>query len=109
MGKMSREKGKRGEREFAAILRKMGFSDARRTAQFCGKPGTAADVVGVHGLHFEVKRCERIQIMDWMHQAMVDSAMTNDIPVVAMKKNCEPWLVTMLATDFLMIYKEMNK
>ena len=47
MGKAQREKGKRGERELAGILRDYGY-DTRRGQQFCGSDGSA-DVVGLPG------------------------------------------------------------
>ncbi len=40
MGKAQREKGKRGERELAGILRDYGY-DTRRGQQFCGADGSA--------------------------------------------------------------------
>jgi len=56
MSKMSREKGKRGEREFCELLREHGF-DARRGQQFAGGPDSP-DVVTDCPCHFEVKRTE---------------------------------------------------
>ena len=58
-GKMSREKGKRGERCVASLFKEYGY-DAKRSAQFCGKTGQAADVVGVPLIHIEVKFQERM-------------------------------------------------
>ena len=43
-GKRSRDKGKRGEREVAKIFQEAGFH-ARRSVQYNGRSGTAADVV----------------------------------------------------------------
>lgn len=45
MGKMQREKGKRGERELAGILRDYGYN-CRRGQQYCGTSGDA-DVIGL--------------------------------------------------------------
>lgn len=108
MGKLSREKGKRGEREFAAILRSLGYDGARRTAQYCGKTGEADDVIGVDGLHIEVKRCETTKIPEWMGQATRDCIDTENIPVVAHRRSREQWLVTLPAIDFFQIYKEAH-
>lgn len=55
-GLLSRNKGKRGEREAVALLKSLGFGDARRTAQASGKD--AADVIcpaSLPGLHIESK------------------------------------------------------
>ena len=48
MGKSQREKGKRGERELAGLLREYGY-DCRRGQQYCGASGDA-DVVGRSGM-----------------------------------------------------------
>lgn len=59
MGKMSRNKGKRGEREAAKILSKMLGMEIRRGVQYKGS-GDSPDVSGLSaiGLHPEVKRDE---------------------------------------------------
>ena len=49
MGKASRDKGKRGERELAGKLREYGY-DCRRGQQYAGANGDA-DVVGLPGIH----------------------------------------------------------
>ena len=61
-GKMSREKGKRGERTVASLFKEYGY-DAKRSAQFCGKTGQAADVVGVPLIHIEVKFQEAVNVI----------------------------------------------
>lgn len=106
MGKMSREKGKRGEREFASLCRQQGY-DARRTAQYCGKTGDASDVIGLPGVHVEVKRVERLNLYDAIAQAVRDAtaAGRGDIPIVASRKNDCGWLVTMRAEDFFTMYR----
>ena len=72
MGKASREKGKRGERQWALVCREHGY-ECRRTSQYCGQSGEAADVVGLPGVHIEVKRVERLNILDAMLQAVRDA------------------------------------
>lgn len=53
MGSMSREKGKRGEREVAAIISELlGLSASRRVRQHEGD----SDILGVPGWSIEVKR-----------------------------------------------------
>ena len=103
MGKMSREKGKRGERMFASLCRDNGF-DAHRTQQYCGSTGEAADVVGLPNIHAEVKFVERLNIYDAVEQSIRDAG--NDMPIVAHKRSRFPWLITMPADVFFKIYKE---
>ncbi|MEA5003830.1 MAG: hypothetical protein VB081_10060 [Christensenella sp.] len=98
----SREKGKRGERELARKLREYGH-DCRRGQQYCGGNGDA-DVVGLRGLHIEVKRVEALNIHKAVNQAIGD-AKAGEIPVVMHRKNGEKWLVTMTLDDFMEIWK----
>lgn len=110
MGKMQREKGKRGERWVANYLKERGY-DARRSAQFCGKTGDAADVVGVPDLHLEIKFVERISIRQWYDQAKRDAeaAGKGEIPIVVHKVSREAPLVTLSLDDFMDIYEKGYK
>lgn len=103
----SREKGKRGELEVVRLLQKYGWKDARRTAQHCGNnPEGAADVVGLPGIHIEVKRVEHLNIDDAMDQSRRDAAETgNDTPVVFHRRAGKPWKVTMDAEDWLALFE----
>ena len=97
----SKQNGKRGELEVAKILREHGF-DARRTAQFCGNTGDAADVVGLEGFHIEVKRAETTKIWDWIQQAERDHK-ADTVPLVVFRKNGETWKVVLDFDEFLKI------
>lgn len=100
----SKQKGARFERELASKLRTFGY-EARRTAQYCGKSGEAADLVGLPGLHIEAKHQETMRLYDWMAQAKRD-AKGNNLPAVFHKKNNAPILVTMELDDFMVLYRE---
>lgn len=102
MGKAQRDKGKRGERELANILKEHGY-DARRGQQYCGTSGDA-DVVGLPGIHIECKRVERLNISEAMAQSRRD-AKEDEIPTVFHRRNNESWLVTIGIEDFMKIYK----
>ena len=104
MGKMSREKGKRGEREWAKLCRSEGY-DCRRTSQYCGNTGDASDVVGLPGIHQEVKRTERFDLYGAMGQASHD-AKDGEIPIVAHRRNDHDWVVGLRAEDFFKLYRE---
>ena len=101
----SRDKGSRGERELALKLRELGY-DARRGQQYSGANGDA-DVVGLAGVHIECKRVERVSIEDWMLQSIRD-AREGEVPIVAHRRNNEPWKVTMRLDDFIRLYRESN-
>ena len=100
----SKQKGKRGELEWASFCREQGY-DCRRTAQYCGRTGDASDVVGLPGIHQEVKRVERLNISEAIQQAKRDAA-PGKMPVVAHRRNGERWLVTMDADDWFALYRE---
>jgi Holliday junction resolvase len=104
-GRHSRNKGKRGEREVAKILQTAGFP-ARRTVQYNGRAGTA-DVVGVPGMHIEVKFVEKESVRTWYKQAERDAEASSEqeIPVVVHRKSREPWLVTLSLANFIKIIK----
>ena len=61
----SRAKGASGERELAQLLRNQGHLEARRGQQYSGINGDA-DVIGVKGIHIEVKRQEKVYDEKWM-------------------------------------------
>ena len=95
----SNQKGKRGEREVAALLRDYGF-EARRGQQFSGG-GDSPDVVhDIPGYHIEVKRTERFRLYEAMEQAARDAG-PDKIPVVFHRPNGGEWVVVMPAYDFL--------
>ena len=103
MSKFSRDKGKRGEREVALILREHGF-EARRGQQYCGANGDA-DVVGVPGLHIEVKRTEKFRMYQALDQAIND-AREDELPVVFTRKNNCDWVACLRLDDFMELFKE---
>lgn len=101
----SKQKGARGERELATVLKAYGY-DCRRGQQYCGANGDA-DVVGLPGIHIECKRVEKLNLYDAMAQSKAD-ARENEMPVVMHRKNNCDWLVTMSLEDWIKIYKECN-
>ena len=105
----SRQKGKRGELELVRLLKDNGY-EARRTAQYCGKSGEAADVIGLPGISIECKRVEKLNIYDAIAQATRDAeaAGRGDLPAVFHRKNGCKWLVTMTAEDWFRVYREFE-
>ena len=93
----SKDKGKRGERDVAKILRGHGY-EARRGVQYHGGPNSP-DVVGLPGYHLEVKWTKRTDMYGWIAQAKRDCG--ENTPLVIHKKDGEEWLVIMTLEDFL--------
>lgn len=98
----SKQKGKKGELEFSNLCKKHGFK-TRRSQQYAGINGDA-DIVGLNGVHVEVKRVERLNLSKAMEQAIEDRK-EGEIPIVAHRKNYEDWKITMLAEDWFELYK----
>ena len=102
----SRDKGKRGELEAAHLLNEYGY-DTRRGQQFSGANGDA-DVVGLPGIHIEVKRVEKLNIDEALEQSIGD-ARENEIPVVMHRRNNKKWKVTMQFDAWIELYKAWEK
>jgi len=100
----SKQKGGRGEREFASMCREEGYNKAQRGQQFSGGVDSP-DVKGLPGIHVEVKRVERLNIHEAMQQSIKDSG-DKAIPVVAHRRNRDDWLITMRAVDWFRLYRE---
>lgn len=99
----SRNKGARGERELASILRNYGYQ-SRRGQQYCGANGDA-DVVGLPGIHIECKRVEKLNLMNAMEQAKHDSK-GEEFPAVFHRRDRAEWLVTMRLEDWINLFQE---
>ena len=104
----SKQKGARFERKLSSIFREYGYSDSRRTAQYCGNTGDASDVVGLPHIHVEAKHQEQMRLYEWMDQAKRDAEAggAGNLPAVFHKKNNHEILVTMPLDSFMQIYKE---
>lgn len=102
-GKGSQRKGADGERELADLLRRQGY-DIRRGGSLSF--GDIPDLVGLPGIHIEVKRVERLNVPEAMRQAIQDSARFHDgAPTVFHRRSREPWLVTMRLSDWMDLYR----
>ncbi len=103
----SRAKGARFERTLAAKLREYGY-DTRRSVQYCGNSGEAADIVNLPGIHVEAKAQEKMYLYDWMAQAKRDAEAggKGNLPAVFHKKNNAAILVTMELEDWMNLYRE---
>ena len=102
MGKYQKEKGKRGERELANLLKTFGF-DCKRGQQYSGKNGDA-DVVGLPGIYIECKRAERLNLELAMNKVINDSSGCEQYPAVFHRKDRCEWMVTMRMVDWMKIY-----
>ena len=93
----SRSKGKEGEREAARILTELFNIPVRRGQQYRGGPDSP-DVIGLEGLHVEVKRRERLNLDVALRQSAEETAPGN-VPMVLHRGNRTPWKFTIYAED----------
>lgn len=102
----SKQKGKRGELELAQFLRERGFDEARRGVQYSGGPDSP-DVVGLDGFAIECKRVEAGNLYSWLDQARSDAA-DGRVPLVAHRRNRQPWVAILTLDDFLTLYRRAH-
>lgn len=105
MGKSSQRKGADGERELVAILREHGYDIERGGSLSYGE---VPDLMGLPGVHIEVKRVERLNVPEAMAQAIRDAARFGGAPSLFHRRSRFPWLVTMRLTDWLELYERAN-
>lgn len=98
----SNQKGKRGEREFAALCRANGY-DCRRGQQYSGIEERGRRL-GLPNIHIEVKRVEKLNIHNAMDQSIRDAS--EKLPIVAHRRNDCAWLITMPVEAWFELYRE---
>ena len=85
-GRSSKQKGARGEKEFAEVLRQSWGVWAAR--------GHGTDTAhALDGVHFEVKFVEKLDVPGAYRQAVHDAQ--GRIPILAHRSSRQPWLVTL--------------
>ena len=98
MGKASRDKGKRGEREVAQLLKDRGIHHDRTLD---GRNQVHGDIL-LRDMALEVRRREQVSIVKWSreHEAEVPDHL---IAAVVYRTNGEPWRISLPLDDFLSI------
>ena len=64
------------------------------------------DVVGLPGIHIEVKRRENLNVYEAIEQAKRDAAKIGTMPTVMWRKNDHEWLVTMPMEAWMQLYQK---
>lgn len=102
-GKAARNKGAAAERELAALIRDTWGYEVHRGKVFYHE----SDIVGLDGIHMEVKRQERLNVYEAIKQAIAEADKRSDgIPAVFHRRDREGWLVTMRLEDWIDLYGE---
>jgi len=97
MGAKSRRKGKRGELEAAAEIRRLFRTEASRGRQHHGAPDAPDICTAICGVHFEVKRVEAFRLYASLEQAIEDAG--EKVPVVLHRANRQPWIAIVRLED----------
>lgn len=99
-GRAARNKGAAAERELSHILEAYGYP-VHRGKVFYGE----SDLVGLPGIHPEVKRQERLNLYQAMEQAEREAAKRGDgMPTVFHRRDRGEWMVSMKLSDWIKIY-----
>jgi Holliday junction resolvase len=86
-GRMARNKGAAGERELSKILTdELGFEVKRKL----GQARDGGDDIQIGKYRIEVKRREALRLDDWCQQ-IEKVCDPREVPVVAYRRNGQPW------------------
>jgi hypothetical protein len=111
MGRMSRQKGKRGERECAAELGALlgigyGADGARRGVQYQGGNESPDVVLPGCAIHVEAKRVESLALYPAVEQAR-GGAPASSVPIVWHRRNGKPSVCIVETTRLLDLAREL--
>jgi hypothetical protein len=102
----SRRKGARGELEFIQQHLAPHWPDAcRNLDQF---KADKRDCLNVAGVHWQIKRTERLDLWAAIHQAQTEAA-ANDVPVVAFRRNRSGWNCIVTADELIALLRLKDK
>jgi hypothetical protein len=101
-GRMSRNKGARGENELAAILTdELGTVVKRKL----GQARNGEDDIEVGKFRIEVKRRETLAVMQWVRQIEACTP-ASQVPLVVFRQNGQEWRVVLRLKDFIPMMRE---
>jgi Holliday junction resolvase len=105
MGRMSREKGARGERELCSVLRSRGWPDACRTSDGRAQAGRGDIAGGPAGVVFEVRRTERLNVWQALEDAQ-GHAENGELPIAAFRRSRGGWYAALPLDRLLELLRE---
>jgi len=108
MGRLSRNKGKAGERELARELQRVLGVTARRGVQYTGGAGSPDVVTEIDNIHIECKRTECFRLFEALEQSIRDANETQ-VPVVMHRPNKRPWIVVLRLDDLPALVETISK
>ena len=108
MGRLSRNKGKTGERELARELTRVLGATARRGVQYTGGPDSPDVVTDIGNVHIECKRTEHFRLFEALDQSIRDAGESN-VPVVMHRPNHRPWVVVLRLDDLPALVRHIHE
>lgn len=106
MGRMSKAKGKRGERECAAELAAVLGVSARRGVQYQGSTDSPDVIVEGLPIHVEAKRVERLSLWPSIDQAVADAG--DKVPLVWHRCNRRESVVIVRTCDLARLVEALQ-
>lgn len=103
----SRDKGARAEREFAKLLREYGY-EAERGCQHSGGKDSPDVKSNMDGIHWELKRTERLRLHEALEQSQRDAG-EDEMAVVGYRRNHGEWLVIQPFSDWIRLFQAYEK
>ena len=108
MGRLSRNKGKTGERELAHELQRVLGVTARRGVQYAGGADSPDVVTDIDNIHIECKRTEHFRLFEALEQSIRDAG-ESKVPVVMHRPNHRPWVVVLRLDDLPALVETIHK
>ena len=102
-----RQKGAVGEREFAHLLREHGY-EAERGVQHSGSKDSPDVKSNMRGVHWEIKRTERLRLHDALKQSQRDAG-EGEMAVVGYRRNHDEWIVIQPFEDWIKLFKAYER
>lgn len=107
MGKMSRNKGARFERQVAQMLREYGY-EAERGCQHAGGKDSPDVKTNMPNIHIEAKAVEHLNLWNAIAQSEHDAG-EDEMPVVMFKRNRSGVYVTLSFENFMKLYQAFER
>jgi|694.fasta_scaffold23847_11 hypothetical protein len=104
------QKGKSGEREAGKAIEEaleLFPGSIRRSQQYSGKGDSSADLIGLPGVHLEIKRTEKFKLYPSLDQAHRD-AKNGNVPIVVHRQNKKDWVVVIKLEELPRLVTALN-
>lgn len=107
MGKFEQRKGRAAELEIAKIFQSYGIpAEPGQAVSFAATP----DIVGIDGIHAEIKNVKNLNLPAALRQASEDSTyFSGGLPTVFHRHRGGVWVASMPLADWVKMYQQYAK